>query len=260
MGDWWCGSQVNFIVTPPKSSPPPPPPTMNNDRSIMAPLYISAGSYQYNDWGLKLKPTCHRLSRDSHRYIPLLSCYCRLRLIWIQNTFLSRFNYRGNTLLPYAALFVTLGQESGSSLLSGRYLLFTSPLGRSDSNIVPTVLLLRPLRKEEGFTVNCTYSLCCRYVTVVRVVPKSYRLKVRPRSISKEFSSRVIIGHCRQFQYYSSNTICDLPTVIKQRDWTRHYYLLCMWRVHFFAKFWMAVSFTLVDLKFLVKQSFSLTL
>lgn len=37
---------VNFIVTQPKSSPPPHPPTMNNDRSIMAPLYISAGSYQ----------------------------------------------------------------------------------------------------------------------------------------------------------------------------------------------------------------------
>ena len=66
---------------------------------------------------------------------------------------MSRFNYRGNTLLPYAALFVTLGQESGSSLLSGRYLLFTSPLGRSDSNIVPRVLLLRPLRTEEGYTV-----------------------------------------------------------------------------------------------------------
>ena len=33
------------------------------------------------------------------------------------------------------------------------------------------------------------------------VVPKSYRLKVRPRSTSNEFPSRVIIGNCRLLQY-----------------------------------------------------------
>ena len=71
-------------------------------------------------------------------------------------------------------------------------------------------------------------------------------------------------GNCRRLRYgeHSSNTICDLPT-FKQRDGTRHvhYDMLYMWRIYCFhlnqgnfAKFFMAVSFTLVDLKFLVQQ------
>ena len=35
----------------------------------------------------------------------------------------------------------------------------------------------------------------------VTVVPKSYRLEVRPRSISDEFPSQVIIRNCRLLQY-----------------------------------------------------------
>ena len=54
-----------------------------------------------------------------------------------------------------------------------------------------------------------------------------------------------VVGYCNMADY-SSNTIRDLPTV-KWRDWTRH-------------ERYMAVSFTLFDLKFLVQQSFNLSL
>ena len=94
------------------------------------------------------------------------------------------------------------------------------------------------------------------------MLTRSYRPEVRPRSTGNEFPSRVIIKNYRRLQYgeLSSNTICDLPT-FKRRDCTRHvhYNMLYMWRIYCFhlnqgnfAKFFMAVSFTLVDLKFLV--------
>ena len=65
---------------------------------------------------------------------------------------------------------------------------------------------------------------------------------------------------------YSSNTNRDLPTV-KPRDWTKHepYNLALRVENTFlslnqgnFDKFCVAVSFTLVDLKFLVHQSLTL--
>ena len=64
-----------------------------------------------------------------------------------------------------------------------------------------------------------------------------------------------IVDDCNMVNY-SSNTICDLPT-FKRRDCTRHvhYNMLYMWRIHCFhlnqgnfAKLFMAVSFTLIDL------------
>ena len=69
------------------------------------------------------------------------------------------------------------------------------------------------------------------------VVLKSLRLEVRPRSTSDEFPSRVII----EDNLHVKNALLSL----NQGN---------------FAKFCMAVSFTFVDLKFLVQQSFSLTL
>ena len=90
------------------------------------------------------------------------------------------------------------------------------------------------------------------------VIPKSQLLEVRPRSTSDEFLSRVIIGNCQLFQYgglLRQHQYCDLYIIT---------YLPCentLPRLNQgnFAKFCMAVSFTIIDVEFLVQQSFSLT-
>ena len=55
------------------------------------------------------------------------------------------------------------------------------------------------------------------------VVPKSYRLEVRPRSTSNEFPSRVIIGNCRLLQVHFAD---------KNAYWDQDcsFYLICFQR------------------------------
>ena len=72
-----------------------------------------------------------------------------------------------------------------------------------------------------------------------------------------------IVGYSIMADYFN-NTDCDLPTV-KRRDWTRNEHYESLWIIvefksRKFRKFCVALSFTLVDLKFLVQQTFSLTM
>ena len=88
---------------------------------------------------------------------------------------------------------------------------------------------------------------------------------VRPRSTSDEFRSRVIIENCRLFQYGGIFQSYQQATWLNQTSTLLHALHVKNTSLSLdqgnFAKFRMAVSFTLIDLKFLDQQSqFSLTL
>ena len=94
-------------------------------------------------------------------------------------------------------------------------------------------------------------------------VPKSHRLEVSQRSTSDEFPSRVIIGNCRLFQYGGLFQKHYLLFTNNQATWLNQTWtlldalpvkntLLSLSQGNF-AKFSIPVSFTLVDLQFLVQ-------
>ena len=62
------------------------------------------------------------------------------------------------------------------------------------------VLKILELPQEVDVVAVLITALSCP-TPALRVVPKPYWLEVRPRRISNEFPSRVIIGNCRLFKY-----------------------------------------------------------